>query len=201
MSSSFRLSKRFEEKDIWSFEPRGTYGDSYIRNWGECHPNFKAYPIAYPEGPKICVRRKAADGKPLDVARKVTPINGFFRYRFNMYDPTIEKPIQRFNPDAPVNRRPPEEDYLMKYDYLARDTRYQATGLEGIRTEGGCGLTDENPHWIQYGNDWALEPASKYDVTRLHQAYVPWKKDKEFVDYIPKKAFKPLDVMYNQRTV
>ena len=55
MSSSYRLKKRFEEKDIWS--GFGDYSNHYIRAWGECHPDYFAIPIGRPSGPKICVKK------------------------------------------------------------------------------------------------------------------------------------------------
>ena len=129
MTSSFRLQKRFEERDNWSFDesPVG-YGDVYIRPFGECHPDFKAHPIGHPEGVKVCVRRPKppVNTKPVE--------NGFFRYSYNLYDPKARKPTQMYNPTAPIDRRIPNESYLVSKDYISRGTRFNSTGLEALRT-------------------------------------------------------------------
>jgi hypothetical protein len=134
------------------------YGDQYIRPWGECHPDFEAHPIGHPEGVKVCTRR----AKPPVPTSKAYRQNGLHRYRMNLYDPTIEKPIQQYNPDAPVNRRIPNENYLVTKDYISRDIRFNATGLEGLRTPK-C-VADSNSvcgrqrRFIQYANDWVGKP-------------------------------------------
>lgn len=54
MSSSFRLCKRKGECNVWSF---GDQSDHYIREWGDCHPDFVAVPIGHPDGIKVCIRK------------------------------------------------------------------------------------------------------------------------------------------------
>lgn len=180
MTSSFKLSKRFQEADTWSF---GSWDEHYIRPWGECHPDFVAIPIGHPEGVKVCVRRRRDDGSTFEhnpnIHKHPSEWNGLHRNKFNLYDPTVTSPIQDYEPHHPADRRAPNEDLLVNNDHLHRDIRYNGTGLDALRTpETRCDGSVQK--YDQYAFDHNPLAPPKYDVTRLHQPYLLWRSAQEY---------------------
>lgn len=67
MSSSYHLAQRYNEANKWNKFSK-VLGDTYIRPFGECHPDFIAHPIGPYKNPKdaikMCVRKPEVQKKP-----------------------------------------------------------------------------------------------------------------------------------------
>jgi hypothetical protein len=224
MTSSFMLQQRMRNKDQWSFGLNDNMtmkgqDDHYVRPFGECHPDFVAHPIGNPNGVKICVRRTDENGKRIGVQAQENEIqkerymNGYWRGSVNLYDPTLKKPVQKWNPQAYHNRRIPWEQDLLRDDYLKWEVKYNETGLKP--THSPSQLCDTDKPYFQYGYSYTPQedrktgfrvgetlsdslPEIKYDVTKLHQSYPLWKREQKFVG---NKDVDKLDTQFFDRVV
>jgi hypothetical protein len=144
MTSSVYLKNRWKEnreKGLWNFDylPDSTmkgWDDSYLRAWGECHPDFIAIPIGHVEGYKMCVRRANEQGKRIDDGCGdclVPPEKGtyekYFRQKPRLYSPHKKRPVQEWNPQSFCDRRIPNEGQLVRDDYLRLPIKYNGTGI------------------------------------------------------------------------
>lgn len=184
MTSSWLLSKRKEMGDTWVFgdqsDPLGGWEDHYIINGAmrECGANYKAIPIGNPYGFMVCVKRRGESGRYLDVQQSnIDPsqFNGYHRYSADMYRPWRKTQIQTSDPYNYYNRTTPNEAYLHREDYLARDIQYNANGIKPMHTPSGT-----NERYNEYGYSYTPNPPYKYDISRLHQSYPVWKDDKRY---------------------
>jgi len=203
MSSSYLLSKRKEMANVWNIDnfsdPRvdslGGWEDHYIVDGAnrECGPNFEAVPIGNPYGFMVCRRIRRADGSGLDVpAHPIDPsqFNGYHKFSADLYRPWRKTQIQMYDPYNYYDRTTPNESYLHSRDYLARDIKYNATGIEPIHTPGPR-------KYNEYGYSYTGQPIPyKYDVQRLHQGYPLWKQDKIYHG-APQQVMDEIDTVYN----
>jgi hypothetical protein len=222
MTSSFIISNIDKRKE-WKNRPLkgsplGGLEDTYIRMNGNCHPDFKAYPIGNPWGTKMCVRRAESDGREIGSAlhQKAKEIiedgQGYHRGSVNMYDPRIKTPVQDWNPQYYADRRTPWEQDLLRRDYLHWPLRYSGTGIQLLHTPPE--LDDTGKPYFEYGysftpvedpktgmrvaTSWKdVVPPPKYDLTRLHQPYPVWKDENAYLGH-PKDK---LDTVHNQRII
>jgi len=206
MTSSFRLKKRFDAAETWSFgssdAPLGGWEDHYLRPWGDCHPDFMAIPISNPDGTKVCVRRNAyGTKKNFETEQKKQEaqrenfldtnggLNGYHKFSLNLYDPTAKKPTQLYNPYRYEDRVPPNEAYNIRNDLIRNEIKYEGTGCVGVTTplgrESDGDLAAPFPKQLnpEKRKGFYLEygydiikPPPRYDVSRLHQPYEFWRK-------------------------
>lgn len=167
MSSSFRLQKRKEEKKLWEFGP---YYDHYIRDIGNCHPDYEAHPIGHADGAKVCVRRPKEKIDFLEYLQQFP--QGYNRFCANLYDPRKKVADQISDNWEYRWRRMPNEAYALQHDLYRIPIKYDSTGTEALYQ------TDRNgyPYYL-YGVDTLNKPKENYDVTRLHQLSSTWKFD------------------------
>jgi len=202
MTSSFLIREKLREKKEWSFgvgdgqSTLGDWDDTYLRPYGECHPDFKAIPIGNPYGVKMCVRR-TVDGQrigvPLEKAEEKLQ-NGYQRGSVNLYRPQANLPTQDWNPQFYQDRRMPYEQDLLRADYQRWPTRYNGTGMElmhapaELRDRGHpyhqYGYSDtpkEGQHGLRSDSNKVNLPETKYDVTRGQQAYPLWRGEQSYL--------------------
>ena len=184
MTSSWALTQRKRMGNVWSFgfpeSPLGGWEDHYIINGAvrECHPNYETIPIGNKYGFAVCVRRKGESGKTLDLPQTglkpedLSSFNGYHRFQADLYRPWRKEAIQLYNPLDYYDRTTPNEKYLHREDYLARDIRYNGAGVEPMRTPG-------NRKYFEYGYSFAPDPPYKYDISRLEQPYPIWKNERK----------------------
>ena len=189
MTSSFLLQQKL--RDNWD--------DTYLRPYGECHPDYEATPIGNPYGVKMCVRR-LVDGHRIGeklAAQSKVPENGYFRGSVNLYDPKANIPTQEWNPDYYQNRRTYYEQTLLRDDYMKWPVWYNGTGLslahapaQGRDTghpyhQYGYSATPDDSR-AAFGYRSAVQsnqsmPETKYDLTRGIQPYPLWKREQSYV--------------------
>jgi hypothetical protein len=203
MSSSWLIKKRKEMDKWWNINNFGTdknalggWEDSYIINGAirECHPNYEAVPIGNPYGFMICRRRKDENGKGLDVpSEEIHPseFNGYNKYMADMYRPWRKTQIQTYNPTNYYDRTTPNQEELHLRDYLAREIQFNSTGIKPTHTPGPR-------KYYEYGYSFTNGPPFKYDITRLHQGYPSWRKDKLFHG-IERKILQELDENFHDK--
>lgn len=180
MSSTFRLKKRYDEKEIWDqFSdpnfPLGGQENSYLSAFGECTPNYYAVPIGQPYGVKMCVKRNPNGIRPqVDPAR----FNGYNRYGADLYDPTRPLQKQMYDPYFYWDRRSPHEAENIGKDILRLPIRFNATGLTALHTpaEGDIFGTQR---YKEYATDRSFIP-DKYNLTQGFQHYPVWKKEQSY---------------------
>jgi len=126
--------------------------------------------------------------------------NGYHRYSINLYDPYAEYPTAITNPAFYSSRRIPSEQDLYRADYIKSDVRYNANGINLVRTpdqDHGMYGYNKGDAYYEYAysftpkeNDnsqWDTRkpnliqrdsiPGPKYDVTRLEQPYDIWRRE------------------------
>lgn len=210
MTSSWCLVNRRRMQDAWKIsnfgDPENALGgweDHYIIDGAnrECHPEFEAVPIGNPYGFMVCRRRKhMAPSTPnghkklrsLDVpADPIDPsqFNGYHKYSADLYRPWMREQIQITDPYNYYDRTTPNEPLLHQRDYLARDIKYNGTGIHPIRTPGPR-------KYFEYGDSFTPLPPYKYDVTQLHQRYPIWKEE-QIYHGLPQQSADYLDRVYN----
>lgn len=202
MTSSWALTKRKEMKDVWAISnfgdddnALGGWEDHYIVNGAqrECGPNFEAVPIGNPYGFMICRRKKRKDGRGMDVPPVMidpSEYNGYHKFSPDLYRPWRKTAIQITNPDNYYDRTTPNEAFLHQRDYLAREIKYNGTGVDPIHTPGPR-------RYNEYGYSYTNGAPYKFDVTRLHQPYPIWKTDKIYHG-MPQEKADEIDTNYNQ---
>jgi len=182
MTSSWALTKRKEMGNTWVFgdhnDPLGGWEDHYIipGHTRECHPDYVANPIGNPYGFMVCVKRKGFKGKYLDqpqcsINKDLPDLNGYNRFSADLYRPWRQTQIQMYDPYNYYDRTAPNEEFLHNNDYLAREMNFNANGIDPVHTPG-------DRKYYEYGLSYSHNPPSKYDITRLHQAYPVWKDNK-----------------------
>ena len=152
----------------------GGWEDHYIIDGAsrECHPDYEAIPIGNPYGFMICKKRKYPNGQGLDVVHDpIDPsqFNGYNKYMADLYRPWRKTEIQITDPYNYYDRTTPNEEFLHRNDYLARDIYFNGTGVKPVHTPGPR-------RYHEYGYAFTPEPPYKYNVQRLHQAYPVWKE-------------------------
>lgn len=173
MSSSFRLKKRREALETWSFGPDA---DHYIRPWAECHPDYTAIPIGNPDGVKVCVRNRSSAPPPSPL-----PPRKYHKFASRPYDPGRKSPVhmtrldqspavQLYNPDRYVDRRAPGQSYNLAHDYLRPEVKYDGTGVFPNRTPSRDGT-----RFFEFGIEEVRDPPV-FDITRLQQMRPMWEE-------------------------
>ena len=104
MSSSFRLFKRRQEKNLWTIP--GPSENHYIRAFGECHPEYTALPIGQPDGVKIC-SRTAPEIPYLPKPDTERTKNRYYKFSSRLYEPENPKTVQMLKPTASEDRSGP----------------------------------------------------------------------------------------------
>lgn len=181
------FSPDFNEHD----SPLGGLEHTHVKINGDCHPDFYAVPVGQPGGAKIC-RRKLISQAPI---KREQPKTGYYRAVLNLYDVNATTPTQITNPDAYPDRRIPWEADLIRDDYLRLPIKYNANGIQTVRTPHE--LRDKNHPYFEYGFSFVPHegkdgrrvatsldqsvPPPKYDVTQLHQRLPIFKRESEYV--------------------
>lgn len=190
--------------------PLGGIEDRYVRINGECHPDFLTVPIGNPYGAKLCIRPpprepyvSAAEFQRQGAIRTPTPEkpftpNGYYRGSVNLYNVYQKYPQQDWDPYAYADRRTLWEGDLIERDILREEVKYDGTGINPVRTPHQ--LFDADAPYFEYqqsfttredpqtglrtATSWAdTVVPPKYDVTRLHQPYVSWKREYEYMGH------------------
>jgi hypothetical protein len=222
MTSSFIIKKLDENKRLWGPQlPTSTLGgieDRYLKIQGDCHPDFTATPIGHPLGAKLCVRRQDTCGRAIGdtlekhAKQEVRDTNGYFRGCVNLYDVRQRYPTQDWNPQYYSDRRTPWEADLVRSDHIHDPIRYNGTGIELLRTPHQ--LLDKDNKYYEYklsftpvedrktgmrvATSWNdVVPPYKYNVTKLHQDFVSWKRETEYLEH-PQNGY---DTTYFKRVV
>lgn len=207
MTSSWLLTQR---KNIPAYQfdnfadvnnSLGGWEDAYIINSAmrECRQGFTNVPIGNPYGFSICKRDIDAQGKSIDdVKHPVDPSvwNGYNKYSADMYEPWKETATQEFDPWGYYDRVVPNEEYLHRNDYLARDTRFNGTGIRPIHTPFSG--VQEPTKYNEYGfsGGWSGGPPLKWDVQRQSQPY-PLYKDIQKYHGANQEQLDQMDIQYN----
>ncbi len=188
MTSSWALTQRKKMSDAWDIrkfsypdDPLGGWESSYIINGAhrECGPEYEAIPIGNPYGFMMCVKRRGVGGKSLDTNQfEIDPsvFNGYHRYSADMYRPWRETAIQISDPYDYYDRVIPNESYLQTEDYIAREVKFNGTGVTPIHTPGA----PTHHGFREYGYSFTPYAPYKYDITHLHQRFPLWKGLKGF---------------------
>ena len=202
MTSSWSLTQRKKMGSVWDVsnfgDPNNSLGgweDYYITPGGthECHPNYEAIPIGNPYGFMICSRRKYENGQGFDTPRDpIDPseFNGYHKFSADLYRPWRETEIQITDPYNYYDRTTPNEALLHQTDYLARDIKFNATGVNPVHTPGPR-------KYHEYGYSYSPNPPYKYDVNRLHQGYPAW-KETQIYHGLPQKTADRIDRQYDK---
>lgn len=207
MTSSFMVQQRLKNGQTWKFGDErdapglqtvmGGSDNSYIRPWGNCVPGYKAYPIGFPDGVKMCVRQTTnnqdIDQNIFDMGKNFSnQFNGYYRGSVNLYNPSLIFPVQDYNPQFYSDRRIPWEQDVLRADYLKWPVRYNGTGIRVLHAPAE--KRDTGHPYYQYGYDFTPKhedpatgmrtthsnksfPEMKYDITRLPQPYEIWRKE------------------------
>jgi hypothetical protein len=198
MTTSAKLKQRLNEGNLYKFGGTDSVmtgqDNSYVRPWGNCHPDFYEIPIGHPDGVKMCVRRTDQCGRQigdtLQMAAKANIENhqGYFRACPQLYDDAKE-PSRVWNPLYYSDRFILYQDDLTRDDYLHQEVKFDGTGIKLNRpvSEG----RDAGHEYYKYYYDHTPVddfetgmrttgmsdnmPTPKYDITRLHQSYPLWK--------------------------
>lgn len=202
--------------------------DTYLINGAhrECHPDYMAIPIDDKYGMMVCKRMRAGLNDPRQskptrgrsgksassTHRTLVPTDakrtrlshggrGYFDRSASLYDPYTDEPRRSNQPYPIATRGLPNEDFLVRNDYLARDFSYNGTGVPTSRDPLSNGYTDigrysqesrtarrpehlradvcptvnANPPAFAY----TTRPPPKYDIHRLNQAYPVWRNEQE----------------------
>lgn len=203
MTSSVLISKRLQEGAIWDF---GDVSSHYIRPVNDCFPGDVAIPIGNSWGAKICVRPQGLNqtnelNNLYGDMEKYSKYAGLNRGSVNLYDPSIKRPIQQWNPQRYEDRRIPNESLLLQNDYLRWPIRYNGTGLETMHAPPDNSNFPPKPYY-SYGysymgmddttNTWAPRSTSErpdktrcptylYDRTRGHQPMPVYQKEQAYI--------------------
>lgn len=118
MSSTYSINKRLRERNS-KYMFTNTLGDTYIRPYGKCHPDFNGVPIdSKPEGVLMCVRKKESWSTDRSVV--------------------YSKPIDRFTNFMPGENREgipkestqmPNQPYLVANDILRWERNTNGLGI------------------------------------------------------------------------
>jgi hypothetical protein len=204
MTSSFLLKKRKEMGDVWNIanfsnpsqDSLGGWEDHYIINGAcrECGPGFEAVPIGNPYGFMICRRRTDYKGKSFDLPQDIdySQFNGYHKFSADLYRPWRKTQIQEYDPYDYYDRVVPNEDYLHSRDYLARDTKYNATGIKPIHTP----RTNPGEPYREYGFSYTSNLPYKYSVQQAQQRYPLFKREHIHLG-LPKQEADHYDEVYN----
>jgi hypothetical protein len=200
MTSSYTLKKLNENPGVYEYHlPGSTLGgieDQYLKIQGECHPDFITTPIGNPYGAKLCTRRPPIPPAKRCGERQPPTPTGYYRGSVNLYDVYARFPQQDWNPLFYADRRTLYEGDLIERDILRPEIKYNGTGVETTRIPHE--LLDADQPYFSYKqsftpredpvtglrtatswNDTVVPP--KYDVTRLHQPYVSWKREYDYM--------------------
>jgi hypothetical protein len=145
MSSSYALSLRLQDIDKYKIKG-ATYGDVYIRPYGNCHPDFVSVPINSPSGPRVCIRKIVVDTEPAHPTPGAVVQNVGDKY-------TDSKDITRDRTRTDPGRysKMPNQDQLVKDDYLRWGTRYDGLGFPSkqLYYSNGYSITPTKPSIYQ----------------------------------------------------
>jgi len=169
MSSSFRLFKRRQEKNLWTIP--GPSENHYIRVFGECHPEYTALPIGQPDGVKIC-SRTAPEIPYLPKPDPERTKNRYYKFASRLYEPANPKPVQMLNPTAYDDRFGPNRGIYLDKDYYRSEVKYDGLGGYPLPT-----CTDRARY--EYGVS-QISKRPSYDVTRLHQLGPLWDQSVQY---------------------
>lgn len=198
MTSSWSLTqrKRMPHWDVKNFGESEL--DSYIVNGAcrECHPNYKATPIGNPYGFLMCSKRTYTNGQDLSASRpsdiNMADYNGYHKYRVDLYSAEDVLPVQLADPYGFYDRKTPNEGFLHRNDYLARDVKYDGIGVNPLRTPG-------NGPYLEYGFSFTDQPPLKWDIQRLEQPYPMWKREM-LNKGVPQQVMDEFDTSYNDKS-
>jgi len=200
MSSSFRLAKRRQSGiDVDGLDDGlGGWSNHYVTSGGchECHPDYYAIPFRHPHGIRMCVKRKGNKGHYLDRPQTLVQPgehNGYNKYQADLYSIGQRTATQLYNPDYYHNRRIPHEEQHLHDDLLRLEVRFNGTGIEPIHTPG-------DQYFNEYGVSAMSRPPYRYDVTRLHQTYPIWRREK-MCQGLPRSEVEAIDREHVDRLV
>lgn len=217
MTSSWLLQQRKKMSDVWANSnfgdpnnPMGGMEDYYITpgHTHECHPNYEAIPIGNPYGFMVCKKRKLPNGMDIDVAGSQfidwAQYNGFHRFQADLYAPPWDSqgnpplPRQISNPVGYYDRVIPYEKTFHRDDYIARETKFNGTGIKPNHTPNDMGNNVQPKcRYNEYGFDYTPTPPYKYDVQRLIQPYDLWRSEQKFKG-MPEWQLNEIDKHYNK---
>jgi hypothetical protein len=126
MSSTYSIKKRLRERDP-KYLFTNTLGDTYIRPYGKCHPDFLPVSVdqpGKPEGVNMCVRQRES----FQTDRSVnygTSVSGGTVIRRG----TNIKPGENREGISPDSTKMPNQDYLLARDYLRWETNVNGLGI------------------------------------------------------------------------
>lgn len=196
---NYRWSNGSPNHDFSEYDsPLGGLEHTHLKINGDCHPDFYAVPVGGPYNAKLCRRKPESVWPTKEIIQKKLneTKTGYYRAVVNLYDVNTDYPTREWNPDYFSDRRIPWEADLIREDYLRLPIKYNATGIETIRTPHE--LRDKNHPYFEYGFSYLPHedpktgrriatnldqsvPPPKYDVTQLHQRLPIFKKESEYV--------------------
>jgi hypothetical protein len=128
----------------------GKIWDHYIIHGGteQCHPNFTSHPIGNPYGTTVCKRafRDIVPIPPANMVKKYRPMDS--KPYLNQYSTMSHTMLDGYmyqldNPTPPNERKMPNEEELMRKDYLYREKDGNGIGM-------GNKWKSEQIRWRQY---------------------------------------------------
>jgi hypothetical protein len=171
MSSSYRLQQRRNDQ-VWNLDNFGITSelDMYVKVNGECLTGFKAYPIARPTGPKLCVRQEEQEKfpqPPSQVSRKTTTSKREASYgNVDLYNTRAIEPRQVSDPRSFDERRKFYPEELVRKDYVQTPNLYDGLGFYE--------KSKQSP-FFRSNYDYLQNAPPKYDVTQMTDRNAIWK--------------------------
>ena len=219
MTSSLSLHKRKEMADVWNVKnfslPGATLGgieDHYVTNIGltNCRPGFEAVPIGNRYGMGICRRITDLDKLQEDENWRLMAEskwwNGMSKYQADLYDSkaleqkTISNRwkyhLRTGAEDDPRYPGVPNMEYYVLNDYIARDFRFNGTGVEPMRTPFSSTPRGTDKYY-EYGFSYTNNPPPKFDTTRLVQPYPVWREEMLGMGLKTPEQLRELDEKWN----
>lgn len=132
MSSTYSITKRLRERNT-KYLFTDTLGDTYIRPYGKCHPDFEPVSIdkpGKPEGVNMCVRKKESFQTDRSVNYTTSP-QGIRRG-------TNTRPGEGREGIDVNSTKMPNQDFLLARDYLRWETNVNGIGIpNSLKTAQG----------------------------------------------------------------
>lgn len=211
MSSSFRLQRRYEEARQHGWWQFGDTFDHYLREWGDCHPDYYTIPIGNPDGVKVCVRknseyiaqgnatrqydapgpphRRGPEGAQLSLTRPPPPEDAIETWDVDESPAYYKYSSDLYNP----TRRVADQMYN-PYLYANRRPPDQEYNLSndliripirfngtGVEPMRTPGTKPGDGPFYEYGYDYVREAPPAWDRTQLHQRRPVWDRRQAYL--------------------